>query len=211
MDWLDFLHVVDSSFPTGAYAHSSGLETLAPHGIEELELLLALRVNETLGRFELVFVLHAHSGPLVELDEQFHTMLLPREAREASSAIGTSFLRSVCDVVDDERLTKFASTGTHRHSPIVFGAVAAAFDVPAELAATTYALQSMRSLVSAAQRLGRVGQRDAQRVLHQLKPAMRQAVATAQQLNPDSAGAFSPVWDIASMRHEHAPVRMFAS
>jgi urease accessory protein len=154
---------------------------------------------------------HAYTDQLTELDELFHAMLLPREARQASSAIGASLLRSVCDIAADARLTEFASTGPHRHAPIAFGAVAAAFDVPAELAASTYALQNVRSLVSAAQRLGRVGQRDAQRVLHRVKPAMRMAVATAQQLTPDSAGAFSPVWDIASMRHEHAPVRMFAS
>jgi urease accessory protein len=211
MKWLDFLHVIDSSFPTGAYAHSNGLETLAPRNTDELERLLALRVNETLGRFELVFVVHAYSASLVELDELFHAMVQPREAREASRAIGASLLRSASDIMDDARLTEFARRSEHHHLPIVFGAVAAAFDVPQQLAASTYAFQSMRSLVSAAQRLGRVGQRDAQRVLHRLKPAMREAVVTAQQLTQESAGAFSPAWDIASMQHEHTPVRMFVS
>ena len=30
MGWLDLLHIADSSFPSGAYVHSWGLETLAP-------------------------------------------------------------------------------------------------------------------------------------------------------------------------------------
>jgi urease accessory protein len=211
MDWLDLLHMADSSFPTGAYAHSSGLETLAPSGVDELEHVLALRLTETLGRFELVFVLHAYAGLLVELDEQLHAMFFPREAREASSLIGTSLLRNACDVLVDARLSDFLTLGLYRHLPIAFGAVAAACTAPPELAARTYAFQHLRSLVSAAQRLGHLGQRDAQRVLHRLKPAVRQAATTATSLTPDTAGAFSPAWDIAAMRHEHERVRMFAS
>src|SRR4051812_17147604 len=161
MDWLDFLHVVDSSFPTGAYAHSSGLETLAPTDPDMLEQLIALRTRETLARFELVFLLHAYTCSLVDLDELFNAMLLPREAREASSVIGTSLLRSVADVVTDARLEDFAHTGQHHHYPIVFGALAAGLAVEREIAASAFALQHARSLVSAAQRLGRIGQRDA--------------------------------------------------
>ena len=206
MDWLDFLHVVDSSFPTGAYAHSAGLETLAPDGRHELELLLSFRIREVVGRFELVFLLHAYTSDVGALDNQYHAMLLPREAREASSLIGASLLRGALDVVAIPPLDF-----PHHHYPIVFGALMAALKVEPDLAASAYALQYVRSLVSAAQRLGRLGQRDTQRVLHRLKPALREAVATARNLTLDTTGAFCPAWDIASMRHEHAQVRMFAS
>ena len=66
--WLDALHVLDSSFPTGAYIHSFGLETLAPGNIAQLQTALALRVQENLARLDLVFLLHAYSDDLVDLD-----------------------------------------------------------------------------------------------------------------------------------------------
>src|SRR5688572_25345650 len=129
MDWLDLLHVADSSFPTGAYAHSAGLETLAPADAVDLERLLLVRLRETLGRFELVYLIHAYSLDLADLDRDLHTRLLPRETRDASASIGTSLLRAACDLTSDGRLIGFLEHGPYRHHPIAFGAVGHAFDV----------------------------------------------------------------------------------
>jgi urease accessory protein len=208
MAWLDLLHIADSSFPIGAYVHSSGLETLAP---ADLEASLSIRVSQSLARFELVFLLHAYTDELRALDHHFHTMLFAHESRAASSALGTNLLRAVCDVVPSARLLQFLHQAPHRHHPIAFGAVCASLSVPPPLAASTYAFQSLRSLVSAAQRLGRLGQWDAQRVLQRLKPGIQLAVQTAAALPLEQAGAFTPAWDIAAMAHERAPARMFAS
>jgi urease accessory protein len=208
---LDLLHLADSSFPTGAYAHSAGLETLALRTSSELERHLQLRVRESLGRFELVFLLHAYHDELVGLDARYHTMVLPREVREASSQVGTQLLRAACDLFAGARLHEFLVDGAHHHHPIVFGAVAAALEVPPMDAAGAYALQSTRALISVAQRIQRLGQRDAQRVLHGLKPDIRAAVDTASGLRLEEAGAFTPIWDLASMAHERAPARLFAS
>jgi urease accessory protein len=247
--WLDALHVLDSSFPTGAYVHSFGLEAYPltmggvsksarrvshslPAGdtsetvtegrtsraryvlrldVYELEEALRLRLEETLARLELVFLLHAYTGELVGLDERLHAMLLVREPREASALIGRNLLRSVTGLVEDDRLAAFTRDARHHHHPIVFGAVAAALEMPQELAAEAYAFGAMRGEVSAAQRLGWLGQRDAQRMLHALKRQVREAVVHAKRMALDDAGAFAPGWDIASMLHERAPARMFAS
>ena len=206
--WLDALHLLDSAFPTGAFVHSLGLESLAP---TNLEAALASRLEESLARFELVFVLHARTGDLLELDDRMHAMLLARELRLASSVVGTSLLRAACDLLTDSRLDDFLHAGQHHHQPVVFGAVTAALELAPELAAQAYAFSSLRSQVSAAQRLGWLGQREAQHVLHRLKPAVRAAVAVAAQLSLEDAGAFTPAWDIASMQHEVARMRLFAS
>lgn len=208
MQWLDMLHVLDSAFPTGAYAHAAGLESLAP---PDLQQALELRLQESIGRLDLVFLLHAYTHDLVALDELLHASLLVREPREASSAIGTSLLRSVCDILPDQRLATFLAHGVYRHQAVAFGAVACALEMQPELAAQAYAFNSVRALVSAAQRLGWIGQRVAQRMLHDLKPACVAAASQAERLTLDEAGAFAPLWDLASMRHEHAPARMFAS
>jgi urease accessory protein len=208
--WLDVLHILDSSFPTGSFVHSAGLESI-DGGRGALESLLRLRIEQSLAHLELVFVLHAYPDDLLFLDERYHALLLVREPREASGAIGTSLLRSVAEVLRDLRVAEFLRTGPHRHHPIAFGAVTAALEVPARLAAEAFALGSVRSQVAAAQRLGWIGQREAQHVLHRLKPALSAAVADASELDVDDAGAFAPAWDIACMAHERADVRMFAS
>jgi urease accessory protein len=206
--WLDLLQVVDSSFPSGSYAHSSGLESL---GADRLQAHLELRVREGLGRFELVFVLHAYTWPLSDLDKRLHVMLLPFETRRGSALVGTALLRAACDLVRDARLSEFLAVGPHRHHAVAFGAIATMLDVPPRLAAQTYAFMSLRGHVSAAQRLGWLGQREAQRMLHALKSEVHMAVDTACGLDLDEAGAFAPTWDVASMAHEFAPARLFAS
>jgi urease accessory protein len=227
MRWLDALHVLDSSFPTGAYVHSFGLETLTPT-LDQLEAVLADRLEQTIGRLELVYVWHAFTQDLVDLDERFHATQLTRETRAASSLIGQNLLRAVAELyaapsvaistlqdgtasLPEVRLRMFLREGRHHHYPVAFGAVAAVLDLPRCLAAETYAFGALRGQVSAAQRLGRLGQRDAQRLLHALKPRVHAAVDQAAALQLHEAGAFAPAWDIASMRHEGARARMFAS
>ena len=211
MRWLDFLHLVDSAFPTGAYAHSSGLETL---GSRDLFDSLTLRLRETLGRFELVFLryaLDANGDDLLALDARFDSMLLPREARQASALIGTALLRGACELFDADRLRQLQARAKYRHQAVVFGAIAGTLDVPGHVAAQTYAFNAMRSQISAAQRLGWLGQRAAQQMLNSLKVEVYAAVQMAAELEVDQAGACAPAWDIASMAHAYAPARMFAS
>jgi urease accessory protein len=210
-DWLDTWHLLDSAFPTGAYVHSLGLESLAPGGANQLRAMLELRLESQLAHVELVFARHAYTEDLVMLDERLHTLLLVREPRDASAAIGTQLLRAACEVIVDVRLDAFLRGGPYHHHAVAFGGLAAALDMPRDMAAQVYTFSSMRSHVSAAQRLGWIGQRDAQHVLHALKPAMRAAVAEADGLELEEAGAFAPTWDLASMAHERADARMFAS
>ena len=208
--WLDMVQVLDSSFPTGAYVHSSGLESF-PKAVEALETVLQLRVEQSLARLELVFVHEAYHGDLADLDAYYETLQLAREPREASASVGTNLLRSASEVLSDVRVSRFLRDGPHRHHPLAFGAIAAACDMPIDVAMQTYAFGSLRAQVSAAQRLGWLGQREAQRILHRLKSSVRAAARTAAELNLDAAGAFVPMWDIASTMHERAAARMFAS
>jgi urease accessory protein len=167
--------------------------------------------EQALARLDLVFVDHAYRVDLLELDRRYHVMQLVREPREASAAIGTSLLRSATDVLPDARVGQFLRDGRHHHHPVAYGAIACALEMPPELAMQAYALGSARGQVSASQRLGWIGQREAQHLLHRLKPSLLAAVVEAASLHLDEAGAFVPVWDIAAMAHERADARLFAS
>lgn len=217
MDWLlDLLQVADSAFPTGAYVHSGGLEWLVARGPVDLEALLRLRLRETLGRLELVYVYAAHgavadAAALAALDARLHATLLPRETREASAQVGRRLLANAVDLFADARLAAFAAATPHAHQAVAFGATAAALALPARPAAEVYAWMAARGQVSAAQRLMRLGQGEAQRLLHRLKPAVRAAVAVAATLDVTDAAPCAPLLDVAAMAHERAPVRLFVS
>jgi urease accessory protein len=214
---LDLLQIADSAFPTGAYVHSGGLEWLAQRGPLDLDALLRLRLRESLGRLELVFVYGAHrtepddSAALASLDRRLQAMLLPRETRAASSQVGRRLLSTAADLFDDRRLRELHRVAPHCHQAVAFGVVARVLGVPARTAAEVYAFQAVRGQVSAAQRLLRLGQFEAQRLLHRLKPAVAGAAAEAERLPLEQAGAFAPLLDVAAMGHERAPVRLFVS
>jgi urease accessory protein len=211
---LDLLQVVDRSFPTGAFVHSQGLEWLAKQPSFDLERSLRLRIQQQLARFELIFLLHAHEGTLttrVTLDERLHAMLLAREARDASMRVGRQLLNAAEDLYGGPALVEAKGGLPYAHQPIVFGIVAQTIGLDARGAATVYAFQAVRGQISAAQRLTRLGQVEAQRLLHRLKPAIEEAADSALNQPLASAAPFMPLLDVASMAHERMAVRLFVS
>ncbi len=208
---LDLLQITDRSFPTGGFVHSHGLEWLVKHEPVSLESVLRMRLQEQLGHFELVFLVQAYEHDAENLDGRFHAMLLPLESREASMQMGRQFLRNACDLFGLPALEAAAERLPCCHYPVVYGVVAQALGMAPRTAALTYAFQSVRGQISAAQRLTRLGQTEAQRILHRMKPLIGEAVATALWYPLEDAAPFVPLLDIASMAHERAEVRLFVS
>ena len=208
---LDLLQITDRSFPTGGFVHSQGLEWLVKEEPVSLQDVLNLRLREQLSRFELVFVKEAYRAPAPELDERFHSMVLPRESREASGQVGRQLLSNACDLFDKPSLWAARGELPHAHHAIAYGVVCRALEVPTRVGASAYAFQAMRAQVSAAQRLTRLGQTEAQRILHRLKPAIEDAVEAALACPIEEALPFAPLLDIAAMGHERSLVRLFVS
>ena len=210
-DLLDLLQITDRSFPTGSFVHSHGLEWLLKRGPVGLEESLRMRLREQLARFELVFVVHAYELSPGDLDERFHSMVLARESREASMQVGRQLLRNAVDLFEIPRLKEVAEGLPYAHHPVAFGIVAGALGIPVRTALVTYAFQAVRGQISAAQRLSRLGQGEAQRMLHGLKPEIERAADTALSYPLEEAAPFTPLLDIASMAHERMDVRLFVS
>src|SRR5882762_5670454 len=92
---LDLLQIADSSFPSGSYAHSLGLETLYASGEVALDEHLHFLLKNGLARVELpVIRLAFHGDDPEELDALVDVLLPVREFRMASRSIGRSFLRA---------------------------------------------------------------------------------------------------------------------
>jgi urease accessory protein len=207
---LDVLQIADSAFPSGSYAHSMGLEALYARGEVELEAHLRFGLSNGLARVELPMIREAfcldHPAGLVELDELMDVLLPVSEFRTASRSIGRSFLRAATDV----RRVAAADVGVEHHA-VVFGAVLHDWRLDLQDGQMVYAWQAMRQQLSAAQRLGKIGQTAMQDLLDRLKPAVLTAVETSDSVSREGAGGFAPWLDLAGMAHEQQFARMFSS
>jgi urease accessory protein len=204
---LDLIQIADSGFPSGSYAHSLGLEALYGEQEVDLEAHCRFLLSSGMSRVELPMVRHAYLAAdaleLRELDALMDVLLPVREFRMASRSVGRSFLRAV-DRVRPSRISA-------EHHAVVFGAVLNEWQIDFEDPLTVYAWQGLRQQLSAAQRLGKIGQSAMQDLLHRLKPAISAAVNKAALVSTEEMGSFAPMLDLAGMRHEHQHTRLFLS
>ena len=80
-----------------------------------------------------------------------------------------------------------------------------------ELTVAVYLQQSVTALVSACQRLMPIGQQRAARLLWDLKPAILEAAQASATLEIETVAAFTPMVEMASMRHVALETRLFIS
>jgi urease accessory protein len=207
---LDILQISDSSFPSGGYAHSCGLEGLYARGEVDLEGHLRFVLGNGLARLELPIVREAFDAmgteALLELDLLMDVLLPVREFRLASRSVGRSFLRAATHV----REGALQDVGVEHHA-VVFGAVLRDWQIDLDAGLAVYAWQALRQQLSAAQRLGKIGQSGVQDLLHRLKPAVSAAAETSRSIPREALGVFSPWLDLAGMAHEHQFARLFLS
>lgn len=95
--------------------------------------------------------------------------------------------------------------------PVAVAVAASGHGLPLGPSLEAFALAFVANLVSAAVRLGIVGQTDGQRVIARLAPALREAAARAEQETLDDLGGCAFRSDLASLRHETQYSRLFRS
>ncbi len=237
---LRLLHLADSAFPIGATAHSFGLETLvAQNNLTPQILCLFLRdlLQET-GRLEAVLGRWAYRcGRATEttatLDQWlqlnlWYAALKPaRESREASAALGRRFLQTVAHLEGSSLLqqaqTLAQQSAVDIHYCTAFGLVGGVLRLGEEETVLAYLQQSMTGLVSACLRLLPIGQGRASEILWELKAPIAAIVSESHKLTPnhkaildgglclDQLVTFTPMLDLASMRHPTLATRLFIS
>ena len=240
MRWLPFLlQTTDSLFPTGAYAHSAGLESLVQLGLitdaPTLAAFLHAHALPALARYELPYLgfsLDAAAAgdvpALVALDREYGAGKLARETREASAGIGTQRLRTLgrlealsAAVPGEAGRSARAVAGAfgeavargeaRGHAAVVCGLQAHWLGVPVDAAMTAYGYGNLAGFGSAALKLIRIGQEGVQAVLAEALGRMEETVRTARGVAREDAGWSDPAWEIAAARHEHAYARLFIS
>jgi urease accessory protein len=223
-DLLAALQLGDSQFPSGAFSHSFGLETLVAEGhvrsSAELAALVDVHLRERLARADLPALLAAHEGAgalelVCAIDRELRAVKLTREERQGSERMGRRLTIEVLRLVPDPALNAFDGAVRDGRAPgnhaVALGLAGRALGLDARQTALVACYTAASALVSAAQRLVRLGHGPAQAVLGEARPAMTEALTRAEGVSWRDLCPCAPGLDVASGRHERAAARMFAS
>jgi urease accessory protein len=212
------LQLADSAFPTGGFAHSSGLEAAVHFGEVSTATGLEAYVRNHLwnvGNTSLPFVTDAHERPLSlpNLDVMYDATLTNHVANRASRAQGRAFVATCKNVFGGSSIDDLATRVRQAPSHLApaFGAVLRALDVPRADARYLFAFVSMRGVLSAAVRIGAVGPHEAQRMQRDLGPTLDEVLEANESLRPFDAATTAPIADLVAGAHDRIYSRLFQS
>lgn len=221
LEWLPLvLQTSDPLFPTGAYAHSLGLEEIVRLGLvrdeETLSRFLRDQIIPALAHLELPYLrflravaLAGDVDELCALDDEIDAWKICRELREASVQFGTRRLRILSQIASSDVLASFEARRPATHHLTVYGIQMIA--TPLDAALATYFYHSLSGFCGGSLKLIRIGQEGCQRVLREACQRADETLARSLKVEREQAGWFSPLIEIASMRHERAAERLFIS
>lgn len=204
---LHLAQVLSPAFPVGGFAWSQGLEWAMDGGIVTRATLpqwLADWLDHGAGWTDAVLVaLSLRATDHAALDDLARAACLSSQRLAETVEQGTAFAANIA-----------ALTGQPQPAaalPVAFGRTCAALPLPqAEIIAAFLQAQAA-ALISAAVRFLPLGPVEGQRMLSALQPAILAAAARAAQATEDDLASTAWGADIAAMRHETMPVRIFRS
>jgi urease accessory protein len=206
---------MDSAFPTGGFAHSSGLEAAWQHGEvrNRAELLSFIEASlDQLGHAALPFVMAAFDAPekLAEFDSLCDAFTTNHVANRASRAQGRAFLTAVERIFSAECRVQSAELKCAHYAPI-FGARLRRLEISREITAQMFLFNHLRSVLAAAVRLNIVGPMEAQILQRQLSPKAEAVLKRCESLSLDQIAQTSLLLDLWQGGQDRLYSRLFQS
>lgn len=220
---LTLLQLTDSFFPTGAFAHSFGLETYVQrehvNDPETFEMFLRSTLHHGFRNGDAVAIGLTYKATeiegIVDVDARLTAMKVARESREGSIKIGKQFLRNAAILERNKMLDEYAegvrSGRCAGHHAIAYSLVASAAKIDLFSAVLGYLHAHVVGQVSAAVRLIPLKPTDGQRIIQDIRPDLIDIAQFAEGASIDDLGGFTPGLDIRGMQHERLYSRLFIS
>ncbi|KAB1067920.1 urease accessory protein UreF [Methylobacterium planeticum] len=216
----------DAAFPSGSFAFSNGIEGLIA-GDPAFDAAALVRTLTGIIRFRwadcdrvaLILAHRAGTDPirLGRIDAAIEAASLVEPMRLGSRRNGTSLLTAHVRLATPgaETLREAIGAGVMLgHLATVQGALWRALGLSDREAAAIAGYQLVSGLISASVRLGQIGAIEGQRALQAVLPLVAETLE--QPVPQDPTGAvvltgFTPMIEIAAMRHARADLRLFAN
>lgn len=223
---ISMLQISDSFFPTGMYSTSSGLEALFYSGrkiadADDLRELIKVYLECQIGPADCSALGNAYEHTqrkdlhkLLEVDNTLFSMKLIEEVRTASIRSGTQILKCVISFIpNNDILNRYQEAIKQRRAagvyPVALAVISHTFGVSKYKACLSMLYGFSVSLVGAALRLGTLQHFDGQRIIHELKPSISEALEKNIDRPLSGMWQFAPEIDLFQMAHERMSSKMF--
>ena len=220
---LPLLLWLSPAFPVGSFAYSHGLEWAVEAGdIADAATLNAWLVDlATFGGPRTDAILFACAfratrasdwSALDEINQLAMALAGSAERRLETSAQGGAFVTAMRAAWACPALARLPAAGGDPVAyPVAVAVAAAGHGLALDLSLRAFVVSLFANFVSAAVRLGAIGQTDGQKVLAALLPDLRRLAHEAAAAGLNDLGACAFRSDIAAMRHETQYSRLFRS
>lgn len=222
---LPLLHLCDSLFPLGSFAHSDGLESAVHCGLVrtggDLDLWLTACLDEVVGRCDGPAVAAVWSAfhaadwqQIAAVDRDLVAMRPAAAARASTRAMGRRLLTTWHAIhrtpEGPDPLARIETGPLGPSLPVAFGAVSASAGLMQRSTVEGYAYTRLAASVSAAMRLFALGQIEAHTRLAAVRLRIPSVVDELlhRAAPPES---FTPMLDIMAMTHRSVHSRLFRS
>ena len=212
--------LVDSAFPTGAFAHSLGLESAWQHGEVVSRVDLRRFVEATIlqtasGALPLVNAAHRDPSRLPEWDALNDAFLTNAVANRASRQQGRTLLASAARIWPSPDLaalqTQTQTQALCAHAAPITGVVCRTLGVSLETTQRVVLFVAARGVLSAAVRLGVTGSYDAQRLQSECAGWSATVLERYRDAGPTDLAQTAPIIDILQGAHDRLYSRLFQS
>ena len=207
------------AFPVGSFAYSHGLEQAVEAGDVHDASTLTAWLRDLLGhgsiRSDTLLAGAAwragaagDMAALLEANALALALSPSRERHLETSSQGSAFVAAARAAWPCAALDALPPAVAY---PVALGATAAGHGIDRDATCAAFAQAFVAALVSAAVRLGPIGQTGAQQAMAALLPAVLAMAAAAREETLDDLGGCALRSDIAAMRHETQYSRLFRS
>jgi urease accessory protein len=221
---LYLLQVATPAFPTGAFSHSWGFETLIDErvidGPESLEREALRWLRHGVARADGAGVAQAYRAArdvdaLRDIDGVLGALKLGRETREGSLSTGRAFIDAVVDAYPGAHIGRYAQAIDDGvclgHYATAFGVASADAGIPLREAVLAFLHGSFANMVSVAARIIPLGQLAVQRMLSGARARIGECTDVALATPMGTMGSATVRLDVASMAHERLYTRLCIS
>ena len=204
------------AFPVGAFAWSAGLETAIVDGRVSDQASTEEWITGALQhgglRTDAILLADAHgchadADRLAALSDLCLALTPARERHAETTITGHAFIEASAAWPLDPPLTLPRPCPY----PIAVGAIAAAHGIGRRDTLVAFLTAAIHSQVSVAVRLVPIGQSEGLAIMVALEPAIAQQADLCQHATLDDIGSVAYGADIAQMKHETLPTRIFRS